>query len=280
MSEMTFDQAAAALANAGNEGSSPEAPVSEPAAPVTETAGTTEAPQSAPDSTFTVDLDSLPAEVRPMVEKRLAEQQADYTRKTQEVAPFRQMLETYGMDAESASQALALAQSLSDPNVQRELYNRLSAVYGEPSAEGEYYDEQQYEGADNDPRDRAIEQLQGRLDAFERQQAMGAIERTLDQHLSAVQKANPNFNESDMTRVQQIALSHGGNVIAAAEEYKAWKTGLISEYINGKASVDPGSAPLAGGAHAETPPQGFGTDLDAAHKAALSRYFADPAAGI
>lgn len=263
---MTFEAAAEALAAANSEGSSPEVAVSEPAttdAPATETAdGTT----GQPDSFTSVDLDSLSEVER----ARYDQMHGDYTRKTQEIAPFRNVLSQYGMDVDQAASALALVQSLSDPAVQQTLYERLNAVYGAGDGQGEDV----YEGEESDPRDAQIEQLTSRLDQFENQQLQSRIAVELDRMENVVRQSNPDWSDGDIQRVQQIALAHGGNMLSAAEEYKGWRNELLAGYVQGKASAEIGGASLpTGGMHAEEP-QTFET-LDDAHKAAVARYGAE-----
>lgn len=269
----SFDQAVNALVDANTGGSSSEPSSEQATAPVTQdSAQTAEGTPSSQDSIpVSVDLNSLPPEARAAAEQAIRGFQADYTRKAQEVAPLRHVMEEYGMDAEQARSALSLVQSLSDPEVQRQMYERLSSVYGDENVE---YDEGMYdEGTGPDPRDRAIEQLTSRLDQFERAQTMSRIEVELDKMEMAVRSAHPDWNDTDIRRVQQLALAHQGNLITAADEYNSWRTDVVSSYVQGKGSVVPGTAPLSGTGHAETPTK-FDT-LDEAHAAAVQRYSAE-----
>jgi hypothetical protein len=84
------------------------------------------------------------------------------------------------------------------------------------------------------------------------------------------------FQPQDIERVHELAASHDGNLLQAAESYKALRQEVLSEYLNQKQSVEPGVAPVAGsGGTSEVPttPQ----DLNEALRAALGHV---EAAGI
>src|SRR5690242_10753259 len=87
------------------EGVTPEAAPAEPTNPTTpETPATpegeitTEAATDAPDSFTKLDPNSIPEEARPFYDSMLS----DYTRKTQEAAPWRKLGEELGVDSPDA----------------------------------------------------------------------------------------------------------------------------------------------------------------------------------
>lgn len=267
----TEDAAAAALAAANADEVAPVevAPVEQ--APVVEApavdAGTTET-----DSFTNIDISGLPEELRTQLEDARKSMQADYTRKTQEIAPVRKLMEESGMSLEDAQQALSFAQSLSDPAVQRQLYETLHTSFGEePATELD---------PNVDPRDQQIEQLSTRLETWEQRQAMNDARATLAEAQQAVKSAHPDFTDADLTRVEQLAVSHmqGGKDIGkaltdAATEFAGYRDDIIAKYIQDKGGSGAGGSPLGGTSGAETP--GKFANLDEASKAALARFGQD-----
>jgi hypothetical protein len=269
-------QAAEALAAANNDVVAPvvEAPVEQAPAesqPNTVDAGTNQASES-----FTnIDINSLPEELRPIAEAKLKEFQADYTRKTQEIAPVRQLMQETGLSAEEARQALDFVQGLNDPSNLRQLYETLSEQFGQQEVEDE--------GDESvDPRDQQLQTLETRLARFEQQQAMAEAKGQLDSAISSVKSAHADWTDADLNRVQSLAVSHmqnmgpradlGRAMAAAAEDYAAWRQETINAYIANKGTVQTGATPALGQTtHAETPAQPF-ANLDEATKAALARF--------
>lgn len=270
--------AAEALANANSGEVTPAAPVEQ--APVeaptntTVDAGTTQTSESF----TTLDLNSVPEELRPLVEAKFKEFNADYTRKTQEIAPVRQIMQDTGLSAEEARQALEFVQSLNDPEALRNLYTNLGEQFGNEDGNG---DLQGY-GDEVDPRDQQIQGLEERLGRFEQAQAMQQAETQLHAAISQVKSAHPDWSDSDMERVQKLAVVHmqapnadiGRALSAAADEFKGWRDEVLSSYIDGKGNVTTGGTPaLTQTTHAQTP-ETF-SNLDDATKAAMARFGAD-----
>lgn len=274
MPEFENDGAAAAALAAANLGevAPPEvAPVEQ--APVAEASAVETGTNLSESSTF--DINSVPEELRPQVQELLdgSMRQADYTRKTQEIAPIRSLIEQSGMSVEDAQQALAFAQSLNDPAALQDLYTKLQDHFG---------NETETEDAGNvDPRDRQIGDLSSRLERFEKAQAMTQAETALTTATTAVKESYPDFESEDMTRVEQLAIAQmqGGKDVHtamadAAKEYKSWEDAKIARYIANKGNVAAtGGKPLVGGTHAQTP-ETF-KNLDDATKAAMAAFGQD-----
>jgi hypothetical protein len=262
--------AALAAANEGDGGSA--APVSgneQAPAPATEV-GTVEqggaAPAHTPEDTFT-NIDQLPPELQPLA-KQL---QGDYTRKTQEVAPFRAAIQQAGMTPEDAAEALAFVQALQDPDQLQALYEHLGSQFGnggfDPAATGEDFGIDSQQGFEDDPNASTIAQLQQRLDRFEQQQVEAQASAELDRMEAVIRQQNPSFGDSDMQAIARLSIAHGGNLLQGAEDFKSLQQQIIAAHVGTKAAVPAGASGLPATGHAEQPTR-FDS-LDAAHEAAL-----------
>jgi len=282
LSGMAFDSdaaAAEALAAANNADVAPAtpavpAPVEQaPATPVVP--NTVDAGTNLSESFTSIDTASLPPEIRAQVEEAIKPFQADYTRKTQEIAPIRQIMSETGMSAEEAQQALTFVQSLNDPAQLQKLYEHLQSQF-----DGETPVEPVVEDGTVDPRDTELQSLSARLERFEQAQALSEAQAALTNAETSVRQAHPDFQDADIERVQQLAISHMQTDKAdiatamnkAAADYKAWKDATLADYIanKGKSSGD-GTPVLGDSTHADTPAAPFAT-LEEATKAAIARF--------
>lgn len=270
MFESEQDAAAALAASASAEGGTLDAGTGgeQAAAPATEigTVDTGAAPVHTPEDTFT-NIDQLPPELQPLA-KQL---QGDYTRKTQEVAPYRQALNEYGMTPEDAAQALGFVQALQDPEQLQALYEHLGSQFGDgtstPAATGGAEDFGTEQGFEDDPRDQQLQTLQARLDRFEQGQVEAAASAELDRMESVIRQQNPNFGDDEMSAIARLSIAHGGNMLQGAEDFKALQQSIIAAHVGTKAAVPAGATGLPATGNAETPTK-FGS-LDEAHQAAL-----------
>ena len=182
--------------------------------------------------------------------------QADYTRKTQEIAPYRAL----GVDAAKAQEALSVYDNLQNPEFQKALYDKLAESY----ANAEPVDLEE-----DDPRDKQFSELSNRIAAFESRAIQQEVESDIAKQEAIIRTENPGWGDDEMQTVAQLSFSHNGNLIKGAETFKALQNTIISRHIEKKASV-PGSigAPVPS-ANAEVPQEGF-KDLDEAHKAAMA----------
>lgn len=195
--------------------------------------------------------------------------QGDYTRKTQEVAPWRKIAEEFELSPDQAREALALVQNLQNPDVQRQLYDALAEQF----ANGEVEDD---DPEFNDPRDAALTDLQARLERFEQQQLQAEVERELAQAEAAIRAENPSWSDEDMQTVAQFAIAYNGDMMKGAEAYKNLQTRIVKSHLDGKASVPAGTGAPSVSGNAERPAEPF-SDLEEAHKAALAYWNATQA---
>ena len=311
---MTFDQAAEALAAANREdGAAPtgeagqgasnpagdwqpsnpltaeESKPDEPAT-VTPEGESQEATPAEPEDSFTkLDPNAIPEELRPYYQSM----QADYTRKTQEVAEARKQLE--GMDPEEARVAVELLHSLGTPEgaltfhqLLSEQLQSLGLTPAEAQAAATQQMQQQLQqpqvpSFDEDPEAALkyqFDQLQGELqtmrDEIQAERTQAAQEAQyfqlageISRQEAIVRDANPHYTDDDMNAVYEIAAAYGGNLVQAQQRYESIVSDRVSRLLNSKqaAAADRGvQAPSAGAAHAETPPH-FDT-LEQAHAAA------------
>jgi hypothetical protein len=272
--------AAEALASANNGGVATPAPAPVEQAPVeapTNTpvdAGTTQSSESF----TTLDLNSVPEELRPIIEEKFNQFNADYTRKTQEIAPIRQIMQDTGLSADDARQALEFVHSLNDPDALRSLYTNLAEQFGNEGGEafeGGY-------GGEVDPRDQQINDLSTRLERFEQAQQMNEARSQLDAAVTSLKSAHSDWTDADIERVQQLAVVHmqqpnadiGRAMTAAADQFKSWRDEVLSSYIDGKGNVTTQGTPALGATTHSQTPETF-SNLDDATKAALARFGAD-----
>jgi hypothetical protein len=223
--------------------------------------------------------------------------QAAFTQKTQLLADERKQFE--GIDAAEARQALELYTALQDPSYLVQFHGELTQAL---QAQGLTRAEAKAEAAQvisevggkpqgsvsdalaqlrNDPELAPVAdeltQLRQEVSAiraereterarqWEAQQQMALAGEIIRQE--SVLREN-GFNEAQIERVHELAAFHDGNLLHAAESYRAMRQETIEEFLAAKEAVSPGVGPLPGsGGTSEIPthPQ----DLDEALKAAL-----------
>jgi hypothetical protein len=296
MSEMSFEDAVNALSEASSTPEPGQAPAQEappatsPAAPseVTPATNQPEAAEAQPEAeSFTgLDPNSLPDEVKPFYRSM----QADYTRKLQEeVGPWRQFKDS-GIDPESAYQAVEFIRALeTDPGFVQAVHTRLSEALqaqgltpAAADAAAAQQITQEVEGAAGagdanweDPEVRALKdevnELRTWREGFEEERQAYAMAAEIQRAEMAIRQTNPDYTDEDMARVFEIAFAHGGDLITAEQSYRQMRDAVLTGYLNSKGSAAASAPPIVEGAsHASIPAEGFGEDIEAAHKAALA----------
>lgn len=244
------------------------------------------------DSFTRLDPSTIPAELRPYYDSM----QADYTRKTQAIAPLRQLSEQSGLDVAGLTQAAELYSALQDPTQLVEFYGELTTALeaqgltraeaqvaatqhivetqgGDPTEQGGYVD----------PEEQRIRALETKLAGFEQANAAAAeaqrVERVqmnlvseMNRQEMIVKEAHPTWDQEDIDAVYEMSAFYGGDLVTASNRYDEIISARVSKILNGKgqAAADPALAPFTGAAGATTRGLNFGSDLDAAHKAALA----------
>ena len=267
---------------AGQEGAAPPQPT--PDAPQPDQ-GVDEQPpsQEAVDSFMNIDPATLP----PELQAQYRNMQADYTRKMQEVSQYRNLAQQYGVSAEEMAQAVDFVGRIqSDPAYTQQVYTGLGEYlqqmgYREPQAapapmdnelDDRYDDEvDPYGESPTDtpaqPRRETGTQLEYRLAQVEQMlanQESQAYVRDLANQIKqdefAVRETNPDWGDADIQRIYELAPTYDGNLVAASEAYKGWRSDILQSYLASKAQ-----APLAGSgggtAAAGTEPQSSAANL-------------------
>jgi hypothetical protein len=201
--------------------------------------------------------------------------QADYTRKTQEIAELRRSYESFseaGVDPDAALQAVGFLQELNtNPNFALEVAEQIRLNAGTPDvAQSESMiapdvNDNSYDGL---PPALAVELEQMRqfreemLDMQAQQETMAELEAME----STIRTANPNYSDEDVEAIYSLAYSTDGDLMAAADAYHGIQQRLLGNYLQSK-SVPHGATP-APSAPSSVPGKSFAS-LDDAHKAAL-----------
>ena len=204
--------------------------------------------------------------------------QADYTRKTQEVAQIRQQYESLseqGVDPNEALEAVNLLQRMNDdPNfaasVAQDIQNRLEEL---GYADKPVYDDTFNNNDNNESYGELPPQLMQELEEMRmfrqsmmEQQQQSEILQELDTAEQTIRSTNPDYSDEDMQSIYSLAYATDGDLMLAAEQYHGIQQRLLGNYLQAK-TVPHGATPAPGGP-SSIPGQGF-ANLDAAHKAAM-----------
>jgi hypothetical protein len=238
------------------------------------TQGSPDTPQFAEN----FDPNQLPPELVPAYRQM----QADYTRKTQEAAPFRSLAEQFGeLDATELAQAVETYQTLQDPSAWRQLHSELTeqlTTMGVPLGEAQSIAAEQVTTEQtaqaNDPRAilsqlqdpeyaplrSAFEGMFSELDSFKQEQqrareqaqeeaAVQAMTSEIKRQENLLRTSRTDYTDDDFTAIYELSPVYGGNLIEAAKRYDSMLESRMERYIASKtaAAGNPGLAPLPGG---------------------------------
>lgn len=199
--------------------------------------------------------------------------QADYTRKTQDLAEVRRYndsLTEMGVDPNDAIQMVSFFQEMqANPQLAVEYLSALQAQ-GEPDTIQSGYTE---DYTSNNSYDGLPPELANELNAmreFRNQymadQQQASIMAELEYEEQAIRVANPHYTDDDLESIYNLAYATGGDLKAAADQYHAIQQRLLGGYLESK-QAPMGATPVPTGP-SNTPPQQF-KSLDEAHKAAM-----------
>lgn len=205
--------------------------------------------------------------------------QADYTRKTQEVAQIRQQYESlseHGVDPNEALEAVNLLQRMNnDPNfaasVAQDIQNRLEELgYADnPVEDNTSIIENESYGELPPQLMRELEEMRMFRQSMMEQQQQSEILAELDIAEQTIRSTNPDYSDDDMQAIYSLAYATDGDLLAAADQYHAIQQRLLGNYLQAK-TVPHGATPAPGGP-STIPGEGFST-LDDAHKAAMELF--------
>lgn len=259
-------------------------------APATPESGTEEAP-------FThIDPNVLPPEMQQLYRSL----QADYTRKTQEAAPWRKMGQEFGVESpDDIREALSAYQTLQDPRNWPTIHSELSQYmqqYGMSPAEANLAASNQLAQiapAEEDldtgyiddesiaPLARQLQQTQAQLaqlrNEWQAQQQRQAEElqwQTLAQGLTQaetqIRAQNPHYTDDDIETIYNM-IGQDGSLHAAQQRYESILGSRLAKYIASKQTTQtqhPGVVPGAG-VHSQQE-QRVPKDLNEAYQFALA----------
>ncbi|MBI2812626.1 MAG: hypothetical protein HYX67_17610 [Candidatus Melainabacteria bacterium] len=218
---------------------------------------------------------NLPPDVQTYLDAREKEMQAVFTQRTQEAAEVRK-------EAESAMEFIQNLQT--DPNFAVAVYNELrsaledagltpeqaalEASHQVSSAVDAHVDEEEI-----DPIQRELNDLKSWRQEQEMRQREVEMQAYLDRSEAYIRSQNPDFQDEDVKHIVSLAYAYGGNMIQAADAYKAERDRILADYLSRKTGepITP-SLPVTGSA--EIPPQGYDFNdprLDAAAQEMLER---------
>jgi hypothetical protein len=269
---------AATAAFMGENAETPQS-VTPPSVESQETQG--DAGASSEETSFTqINPEDLPDELKHIYKSM----QADYTRKTQEAAPYRRLAEA-GVDPNDAIQSVQFLYELNNnPEFQQAVYDRLAAQYQAQGASPQEAAQQAAADvsnavAEDDDLDLLPPSVREKLsrideiDAWVRQQEeereLLQLEAQLTNQEMAIRQANPEYTEGDLDWIRRLGFAHGGDLMAAADSFKTLKQELVSGYVNQKTSVNTQTSATPATGHSETPTK-F-ESLEEAHAAAIER---------
>lgn len=203
--------------------------------------------------------------------------QADYTRKTQEIAQIRQQYESLseqGVDPNDALEAVTLLQRMNnDPSfaasVAQDIQNRLEELgYANTVAQDDAPIDNETESYGDLPPQlqRELEEMRAFRQSMVEQQQQAEIMAELDVAEQTIRATNPDYTDEDMQSIYSLAYATDGDLMAAAEQYHTIQQRLLGNYLQAK-TVPHGATPAPGGP-TTVPGEGF-TSLDDAHKAAM-----------
>jgi len=198
--------------------------------------------------------------------------QADYTRKTQEVAEIRRSYEAFteaGVDPNTALQAVGFLNELnSNPEYAMQLAQEIQENYGAPQTEQTVVEDtsnSNYEGIPPELMAELSEMRAFRDEITQNQQQQQVMEE-LEGVEKGIRATNPHYTDEDIDSIYSLAYAHQGDLGAASQAYHDMQQRLLGNYLTNKA-VPHGATPTPGGP-ASVPNREF-SSLDEAHKAAM-----------
>lgn len=235
-----------------------------------------------PEESFTgFDPNALPPELQGVYKSM----QADYTRKTQELAETRNAMAAFserGVDPMDALETAEFYNRLNnDPGYAKEfadyINTRLEQLgYSSPMQVPDNGQANSFVNSENYAEANGLSpEIMSRLDQqsqmleqimSEREEAQIIDELTNQEH--AIMQLNPHYTENDMEHIYALAYANDADLMAAEAQYRSIQQSVLSQYMGSK-QAPMGVQPAPSGGHSELGP-GF-KNLDDAHKAAMER---------
>lgn len=200
--------------------------------------------------------------------------QADYTRKTQEIAELRRSYASFsdaGVDPDVALQAVGFLQQLdNDPQFALEVAETIRQNVGAPNVAqtANVPTPDVNNGYDGLPPSLAqeLEEMRAFREDMMEMQAQQETMAELEAMENTIRISNPDYSDDDMEAIYSLAYATDGDLMAAQQQYHQIQQRMLSSYL--KAKTVPHGATPAPSAPSSTPGRSFGS-LDDAHKAAM-----------
>lgn len=218
-----------------------------------------------------LDPTNLPEDLQPFYKNM----QADYTRKTQEIAEQRKQYEQlteYGIDPNYALEAVGFLQRLdTDPDFAQDVVRHLSSQYESPATAQQPSEDvvpNNGEGYDSLPPalQAELEQMrQFRSEIVEAQQHQEMLSE-LESEETQIRAQYPHYNDSDIEHIYSLAYATDGDLFAAQQIYTQVEQGVLNKYLQSKQVPMGATSP---GGLAATSVTGSHASIDDAHKAAM-----------
>ena len=231
------------------------------------------APEPSVDSFTPINPDDLPDELKPFA-KQL---QADYTRKTQQLAEQRKAFEAFGdADPSQVLEAWQFTQNLqNDPQyalrVHQELTRALQAEglsLGEaqaaaaqamqPEPEDIWDDGEEMYGAVPPHVQQQLDQMNQFMQNYQQEMAQQQQINELMRQDAAIRQAHPEYTDADMDSIAQLAAWHG-DLVQAEQAYSSMRSQIMAGYLGEKKTV-PVTAPSGVAQGQPVEPSPFMTD--------------------
>lgn len=230
--------------------------------------------QAEPESFTGFDPNTLPEDMQQVYKSM----QADYTRKTQEIAEARRQYEALaevGVEPDQATNILNLWKAMdSDPQVAAEFAAAIQTRLQEVGYDNQkpmvpvdtpVIDNESYDGLPPALARELQEMREFRQQMVEHQQQQELLAE-LDAQEQTIRTTNPHYTEDDISAIYDLAHATSGDLMAAQARYHAIQQQLLGNYLQTK-QVPHGATPAPAGP-ASVPGRSFGS-LDEAHKAAM-----------
>jgi len=202
--------------------------------------------------------------------------QADYTRKTQEIAELRRNYESFseaGVDPDIALQAVGFLDALNnDPSFAQQVAMQIQQTLGTPDVSQtmneftpDNYNDTSYDGLP--PQLQAeLSEMRAFREEMVAMQAQQEIIGELEAMEDTIRTLNPSYSDDDFEAIYSLAYATDGDLMAAADTYHSIQQRLLGNYLEAK-TVPHGATP-APASPSSVPSRSF-SNVDDAHKAAL-----------
>jgi hypothetical protein len=200
--------------------------------------------------------------------------QADYTRKTQEIAEKRREYEAFsaaGIDPNEALEAASLWQRMNNEpdfamSISQEIQNRLEELgYTNDPVVADVPVDTNYEGLPPEVMQELQEMRNFRQEMIQQQEQQQVLQE-IEAAEQTIRTMNPDYSDNDMDAIYSLAYSTNGDLMKAQEAYHQIQQNLLGSYLQAK-TVPHGATP-APSLPSSMPQRSHGS-LDEAHKAAM-----------